>query len=202
MVVIEPSFEIDEKGRVICQSHSDYPRLIKPDKSYLEELQMESHLTCKSCSHYINDNCYFPKSEIDKIEIDRLSRSRFQCNFCGNKIDRMLTIMQKIYFEVKFNMTMPLICCNCYQNLKTGKFIEYLRRRMWEALSFYIPSIFLLINPYPFNVFAALVYALFVIFLKVIIKQKFHYSLFLLDLLNGKKFYNKNFRDKSKVQLS
>lgn len=202
MVVVDPSFEIDEKGRVICQSHSNYPNLIKPNKTYLEELQLENLLTCKSCSHYVNDDCYFPKSEIDKIEIDRLSRSRFQCNLCGNKIDRMLTIMQKIYFEVRFNMKMPLLCCSCYQNIKKGKFNEYLRRRIRESLLFYTPSVFLLINPYPFNLIVALVYALSAFLLKIIIKQKFHYSLFLVDLLNGRKFYNKYFKDKKSIDLS
>ncbi|NHJ20189.1 MAG: hypothetical protein EAX91_04535 [Candidatus Lokiarchaeota archaeon] len=202
MVVVDPSFEIDEKGRVICQSHSNYPNLIKPNKTYLEELQLETLLTCKSCSHYVNDDCYFPKSEIDKIEIDRLSRSRFQCNLCGNKIDRMLTIMQKIYFEVKFNMKMPLLCCSCYQNIKNDKFPEYLRRRIRESLLFYTPSVFLLINPYPFNLIVAFVYALSAFLLKIIIKQKFHYSLFLVDLLNGRKFYKKYFKNKKSVDLS
>jgi hypothetical protein len=201
MVVVEPSFEIDEKGRVICQSHSEFPLLIKPDKTYLEELQMETQLTCKSCSHYVNDDCYFPKSEIDKIETDRLSRSRFQCNLCGNKIDRMLTIMQKIYFEVKFNMNMPLICCNCYLSLSEKKYLDYNKRRIYESLSFYIPSIFLIINPYPFNLVAAFIYILFIIVLKIIIKQKFHYSLFLLDLLKGKKYYQKYFKDKDGFEL-
>ncbi|NVM17066.1 MAG: hypothetical protein HWN80_05070 [Candidatus Lokiarchaeota archaeon] len=199
MVVIEPSFEIDEKGRVICQSHSKYPQFLRPPMTHLEELQMEKQLTCKSCAHYINDDCYFPRSEIDKIELDRLNRSRFQCNLCGNKIDRMLTIIQKIYFEVKFNMNMPLICCNCYLSLEENKFIENNRRRIIESLSFYTPSIFLIINPFPFNFIATFVFILFVIALKIFIKHRFHYSLFLLDLIKGKRFYEKNFRDQNKL---
>jgi hypothetical protein len=146
--------------------------------------------------YYENDDCYFPKFEIDKIELDRLTRSRFQCNLCGNKIDLMLTLMQKIYYEVKFNMKMPLVCCNCYESLKKNKFEEYFVKRIWESLSFYLPSIFLLINPFPFNVIAVLLYAAFIFVFKIIIKQKAHYSLFLLDLIKGKKFYDKNFKDK------
>ena len=195
MVVIEPTFEIDKKGRVICQSHSKYPHFIQPHLTYLEELQMEKELTCKTCSHYVNDDCYFPKSEIDKIEVDRITRSRFQCNLCGNKIDRMLTIMQKIYFEVKFKMQMPLICCNCYVSLNEKKYLEYNKKRIYESLSFYIPSIFLIMNPFPFNLVATFVYILFIIVLKIIIKQKFHYSLFLMDLLKGKKYYETHFKD-------
>ena len=201
MVVIEPSFEIDEKGRVICQSHSEYPHLIRPGKTHLEELQMEKDLTCKSCSHYINDDCYFPKSEIDKIELDRLNRSRFQCNLCGNKIDRMLTIVQKIYFEVKFNMNMPLICCNCYLSLEEKKFTEYYKRRLWESLSFYLPCLILIFNTYPFNLIFVIIYILFIFVVKIVIKLKFHYSLFLMDLLEGKKYYDKYFRDRDKLDL-
>jgi len=174
MVVIEPSFEIDEKGKVICQSLSMYP----------------------TCSHYENDECYFPVSEIDKIELDRLTRSRFQCKTCGNKIDLMLTIMQKIYYEVKFNMKMPLICCSCYESLQNNKFEEYYLKRIWESLSLYLPSFFLLINHFPFNIFAVIAYIIFVLVIKVIIKQKAHHSLFLMDLIKGKKFYNKNFKNK------
>ena len=150
-------------------------------------------------------NCYHREAKYQsanlssKIELDRLNRSRFQCNLCGNKIDRMLTIIQKIYLEVKFNMNMPLICCNCYLSLEENKFIENNRRRILESLSFYTPSIFLIINPYPFNLISTFIYILFVIVLKVIIKQKFHYSLFLLDLIKGKKFYEKYFRDKNKL---
>lgn len=202
MVVIEPSFEIDKKGRVICQSHSKYPSFLEQSMTYFEELQMEKELTCKTCSHYENDDCYFPKSEIDKIEIDRLSRSRFQCNLCGNKIDRMLTIMQKIFFEVKFKMNMPLICCNCYKSLNEKKYLDYNRGRIIESLSFYLPSIFLLINPFPFNIFAATMYILFVIVLKIVIKLKFHYSLFLLDLLKGRKYFEKNFKGRDGSELS
>ncbi|MBY9014324.1 MAG: hypothetical protein KGD68_01400 [Candidatus Lokiarchaeota archaeon] len=196
MVNIEPSFEIDEKGRVICQSHSKFPYFIQPSKSYLEERQMENELTCLTCSHYESDYCFFPKSEIDKIELDRLNRSRFQCKLCGNKIDRMLTIMQKIYYEVKFNMKMPLICCSCYERLQQKKFGEYYIKRIWESLSFYLPSIFLIFNPFPFSIFAVLSYIAFIIVFKIIIKQKTHYSLFLMDLIKGKKFYDKNFKEK------
>ena len=197
MTYIEPSFEIDEKGRVICQSHSNYPQLIKPEKTPFEEMQMETQLTCKTCSHYKNDDCYFPKADIDKIEFDRISRTRFECNFCGNKIDRMLTIMQKIYLEEKFQMKMPLICCSCYENLKNKKFDEYFNKRIWEALLFYAPVLFSLGNPFPSNLIFAIGSFFAVIILKFIIKQYFHYSLFLIDLLKGKKFYDKNFKDKT-----
>jgi len=192
MVVIEPTFEIDEKGRVICQSHSKYPYFIQPNKTNFEEKQMEDDLTCLTCSYYENDDCYFPKSEIDKIEFYRLTRSRFQCNLCGNKIDLMLTIMQKIYYEVKFNMKMPLICCTCYESLKKKKFDEYFTLRILESLSFYLLGIPIL----AFNPLYYLAYIAFIVVFKIIIKQTTHRSLFLMDLIKGKKFYDKNFKNK------
>ena len=195
MTFIEPSFEIDDKGRVICQSHSNYPQLIKPEKTTFEEMQMEAQLTCKTCLHYKNDDCYFPKADIDKIEFDRINRTLFECNLCGNKIDRMLTIIQKIYFEKKFHMKMPLICCICYENLKKKKFDAYFNKRFWEALIFYAPVLFSFSNPYPTNLFLAIGSFFIIVVLKFIIKQHFHYSLFLIDLLKGKKFYDKYFRD-------
>ena len=197
MTFIEPSFEIDEKGRVICQFHSNYPQLIKPEKTTFEEMQLEKQLTCITCSHYKNDDCYFPKADIDKIEFDRINRTRFECKLCGNKIDRMLTIMQKIYLEEKFQMKMPLICCSCYESLKEKKFDEYFNKRIWEALLFYTPVLFSFGNPYPINLVFVITSFFAVIILKFIIKQYFHYSLFLIDLLKGMKFYDKNFRDKT-----
>jgi len=55
MVNIEPSFEIDEKGRVICQSHSKYPHFLQPNKTPLEERQMENEsISCLlSCKKFI-----------------------------------------------------------------------------------------------------------------------------------------------------
>ena len=192
MVVIEPSFEIDEKGRVICQSHSKYPYFIQPYNTHSEERHMEKELTCLTCSHYEYDDCYFPKSDIDKIELDRLNRSRFQCNLCGNKIDLMLTIMQKINNEVRFNLKMPLVCCTCYQSLKRKNFDVYFKMRVFESL-----SIYLLILPFlPLSVIGVLAAFVFIIVFKIIYKRLASRSLFLIDLIKGKRFYDKNFKDK------
>ena len=179
-------------GRVICQSHSKYPNFIQPNKTDFEDEQMEKELTCLTCSHYENDDCYFPKSEIDRIEFDRLNRSRFQCNLCGNKIDLMLTIVQKIYFEVKFNMKMPLICCFCYEGLKKNYFDVFFAIRIFLSLIFYLPIISII----RFSMIGALGYVAFIIVIKIIIKHNTHQSFFLMDLIKGKKFYDKNFKGK------
>ena len=75
-------------------------------------------------------------------------------------------------------------------------FEVYYTKRIWESLSFYLPSIFLLFNPFPLNAIAVLGYVVFIFVFKVIIKLKFSYSLFLMDIIKGKKFYDKNFKDK------
>ena len=115
MVVIEPSFEIDEKGRVICQSHSKFPHFIQPAKTYFEELQMEKELTCISCSHYINDDCYFPKSELKKIRF-RVHLRRFRCELCGNPITKLHNVLHKKLTERRGNVEIALICCSCWRN--------------------------------------------------------------------------------------
>jgi hypothetical protein len=127
MSFVEPSFEIDEKGRVICQYHTNYSFFMMPNKTLMQEKQMEILLTCKTCKHYINNDCYFPRKEIDKIEVDRLKKHVFTCRFCGNLIDRMLTVIQKLYFKQRFNIEIPLICCSCYESLKSHKLIKDLK---------------------------------------------------------------------------
>jgi hypothetical protein len=129
MSFIEPSFEIDEKGRVICQSHSYYPFFKMPGKTFFQEKQMEKLLTCKTCSHYQENDCFFPSLEIDKIEFDRLDRKGIICKFCGNRIDRMLSVVHKLYFKERFNIEIPLICCSCYESLKKNDFIAESKRK-------------------------------------------------------------------------
>lgn len=129
MYLVEPSFEIDKKGRVICQSHSRYPFFAMDGKDSLQEQQMEKTLSCKTCSHYFNNDCFFPKLEINKIERDRVNK-RFTCKLCGNKIDRMLTVIQKLYFLEKYKIEMPLICCVCYESLKKK---NYIQKSKWRA---------------------------------------------------------------------
>jgi hypothetical protein len=199
MVVIEPSFEVDTKGRVLCQSHSKYPSFLQPQFSARDERLLEKQFTCKICDHYINDECYFPRSEIDKIEFDILHKSRFQCNLCGNKIDLMLTVMQKIYLEVRFNTNMPLICCECYSSLEKKNYIRSNNNRIFGSILFYLPIISFMISLFRPTIVVVVISILIVIVLKVIIKQFGHQSLFLFDLLEGRRFYKKYFRNKDKL---
>ncbi|MGB5909650.1 MAG: hypothetical protein WBH31_00515 [Promethearchaeia archaeon] len=123
MSFIEPSFEIDNKGRVICQFHSQFPFFMKPEKTTLEEEYVDKILTCKTCQHYKENDCFFPKLEINRIETDK-RRGHFQCKLCGNKIHRILTIIQKLYVKDRFNIDIPLICCDCYESLKENSLLK------------------------------------------------------------------------------
>ncbi len=126
---IEPHFEIGEKGRVICQDHDKYFHFIDPNKSYFDEQFLDVELTCKSCHHYINDECYFSKSRIDKIA--RKLRC-YKCHFCGRKIERMFSVMQKLYYQEKYNVQLALICCSCCESFARGNFSQESKRKIYS----------------------------------------------------------------------
>lgn len=202
MSFVEPSFEIDIKGRVICQAHSLYPFFVMPDKNNHQELQMEKILTCKSCIHYQDDDCFFPKSEIDKIEIDRVDKTSFKCVLCGNKIDRMLTIIQMLYLKQRKGIELPLLCCLCHETLKKKNFLEFYEKRLFIAVFLDIIIILGLIMsltslPLPYNLLNAILFPLSIIMFKQILKKGFQLNLSIRDLRSGKKFYDKFFNTES-----
>ncbi|MFX1239227.1 MAG: hypothetical protein ACFE8P_16125, partial [Promethearchaeota archaeon] len=130
---IEPSFEIDDKGRVYCKSHTNYKNHIN-EKDYFEYMLLETELTCLTCGHYIQDDCYFPRSEIDQIIYDKEDKRYFSCRLCGSKIRIMLTIIQKLYYEKKYKTNIELICCDCHENLKGNRFKEETLNRIFVLL--------------------------------------------------------------------
>jgi len=145
MHFVEPSFKIDEKGRVICKEHSNYNYLVRPDKDFFYDMLLESELTCKTCSHYFDNDCYFQKSEIDLIEQKREKKKKeFKCMLCGNKILIMLSIVQKIYTEEKFNIKIPLVCCNCYERINNNEFMKESKNRIFFTLFLFILGFFFL----------------------------------------------------------
>ncbi len=195
MSIIQPTFEIDEKGRVICQYHTNYPFFVMPAKTREQEMQMEKELTCKTCIHYSNDECFFPKTEIDKIEADRIGMIGFKCNLCGSQIDRMLTIIQKLYVHEKFRIEIPLICCTCYESLKRKNFIEFYEKRLYLAyflnisiiLGFFL-SILMIRSPSSF--ISGIIYVASVISLKSFLKKTFRINLSIRDIRKGKKYFD------------
>ncbi len=134
---VEPSFEIDDKGRVICKKHSEYEYLIEP-KDYFQDLYLDFKLTCKTCSHYQEDNCYFSKTRIEKIEYKRQKKG-YLCRLCGKSIDRMLTIIYSLYYKETYDVDIPSICCDCYEKINNNEFLSY-SKKMTE---FYILNIIL-----------------------------------------------------------
>ncbi len=132
--IIQPSFYIDDSQRVVCESHSQIERIRVLSSSANQPLFYESNeldriLTCKTCQHYHDDECFFPKSEIDKIERDRISYT-FHCTLCGGSIDRPMTIMYSLYNKDKFNVNIPTICCSCFSSLEQDKFLLKTRKRI------------------------------------------------------------------------
>ena len=97
MEFVEPEFHVDENGRVFCKSHSKYKELINT-KDYFRKMFIDRELSCLSCIHYINNDCFFPKSEIDKIEFDRTEKKEFICHyeFAYNLMNMMVTFKNKI----------------------------------------------------------------------------------------------------------
>jgi hypothetical protein len=207
MKMIEPSFEIDDKGRTICVKHTKYLLFKEPNQSFSQEIQREALLTCKSCEHYMNDDCYFPRSQIDLIE-KKKRQTRLKCHLCGELIHRPLTIIQSLYYEKNYNIKLPLVCCVCNYNLRKDNFMrnmtikldESLKKVMISSLVIFtcfigIPLIlifFTLFASMPISTISILFIPIFTfgaIFLVVIVNNMKK----LWNYIKGKKYYQKFF---------
>ncbi len=203
MPFIEPHFEIDDKGRVICQQHPNYPFFIMPNKSHFEERKLELLLTCKTCSHYQNNDCYFSNSRINNIEQKRLKKSDYLCKLCGNRIDRMFTIIHKIYFKESYNIDIPLICCNCYESLKRNEFVSRSKWKIYLILISLFSTVFFLIYFLTFGLIfgsplsSSFTFLLIGIILWAIIV--FRDLRKLKQIISGRKFYKKYFINKKSI---
>jgi len=145
MKIIDPSFEIDNKGRVICQNHPNYVHFIDPTLDYFQDLYLDFELTCKTCSHYEHEECYFSKERIDEIEE---SRKSYKCKLCGLQIHRMFTIIYKKYNKERYNINIPLICCDCYEYLFKKEFMREAKNKVYVdlfTLLFLIYSLWILL---------------------------------------------------------
>ena len=194
MRVIEPTFEIDHKGRVICQSHPDYPFFIMPNKSFFEERKLEILLTCKTCSHYLNDECYFSTARIDEIEQKRLKKTEFLCKLCGNRIDRMLTIIHKLYYEEKYNVNLPLICCNCYDSLNKNEYLTRIKWKIYMILVSLFSTIFFITYFLSFGLIFGTTLSFLLIGFSLWIILLFRDLKRLKRIISGRKYYKKFFK--------
>ena len=119
--MIKPTFDFDQQGRAYCKSHPNY-------KSYADsggdgwvlEDSKDSFYKCTNCDHYLNDDCLFPQSEIDKIRRDLA----FKCVFCGERITKKMNIMYKLKVEHDYHVKIPLTCCDCSAGLASEDSVE------------------------------------------------------------------------------
>ena len=190
-MVVEPYFKIDNFGRVICKLHSNYDKINALSSKKAPIPNFDLMLTCKTCAEYLNDNCYFPKSAIDQIEYDRLKTKLFRCKLCGNRIDRMWTVIYKLYYKEKFHIEMPLICCGCHDSLKNKTFMKQYQNKATFIKYYLIMSIMIIINNLIFINPLYLSFSIINIVLAVI--SFIFYGQYYKRLKEGRDYYRKYF---------
>jgi hypothetical protein len=196
--IIKPSFYVDDERRVICESHSQIERIrVLSSLAHLpafgESQQVEKILTCKTCKHYQNDECYFPKEEIDRIEKDRLSYT-FHCKLCGGSIDRPLTIMYSLYNKEKFQVDIPLVCCTCFSTLDDDSFMTSTRRRIIFFTLSFLASIFLFLS-YSMVLFSNPVWGIILMIVALVFwgYMAVRDVRSIIFLIRGRKYYKKTY---------
>ncbi|MHA1777064.1 MAG: hypothetical protein DRO88_09585 [Promethearchaeia archaeon] len=141
--IVIPEWTIDEDGIPYCTKQTDYQKIIESNLKKRFPHEFEKMLHCHHCEHYRQDDCYFPKSEIDKIENDRNSL-RIRCQLCGAKIDRLFSILMSLYYKEKFGVNMPVICCSCYNSLENNTYERNSKRRMILFVISFLTSFYFL----------------------------------------------------------
>ena len=196
--IIMPSFYVDNEGRVICESHSQIERIrayssLTNFNDFNEAHQVEKLLTCKMCTHYTKDECYFPKEEIDKIERDRLSFT-FHCKLCGGAIDRPLTIMYSLYNKSKLNVDIPLVCCSCFSTLDDDTFLSNSRRRIALFSVTLLISIVLFVA-YSMVIMSSSIWGIFLLVVSLVfwVYMAIRDIRNIIFLIRGRKYYKKTY---------
>lgn len=191
---VVPEFDTDgdvESPRVLCLKHTEITHITALSKSTnkYDRAKYEKMLTCKTCMHYFDNDCYFPKSEIEKIDWDRMHKE-IPCKLCGNKIDRPLTIMQSLFHKEKHNIEIPLMCCSCYVALNDDSFIQNSRKKIIFFIISTLISIYFLVS-YFVTIFFLSYWGILIIVIPFI----FWISFFLRNFKNvyyiwkGRKYY-------------
>jgi len=191
---IEPYFKIDEFGRDICKLHSNYDKISVLSKQKNPIRNFDLMLTCKTCMEYLNDNCYFPKSAIDQIEHDRTKTKAFRCKLCGNRIDRMWTVIYKLYYKEKLHVEFPLVCCSCSESMKKKDFMAQYKKKALYIKYYLIMSIIIIVDNLLFLNPIYLIFSIINIVLAIF--SVYFYGNYLRKLKDGKNFYEKFFSNK------
>ena len=111
-------------GEILCTSHTvsqshivseslDDQKKITTD-SMIEELK-KKRKTCKTCDHFVHDTCNIPSSELHEI-IHKHDLKRFKCEICGQSINNLYNAVYKHKIEKKHKVTIPLLCCECFES--------------------------------------------------------------------------------------
>ncbi|MGV9198132.1 MAG: hypothetical protein ACOC4M_04775 [Promethearchaeia archaeon] len=206
-MTIEPRFEITSEGKVRCIHHTQYSSTHRPKlkNDSLPTQLMGEALTCKTCDHYKKENCYFSRKELDHIDPGNLINLHTHvCKLCGERIHNMHSIVYKHYYEEKYNVDIPLICCDCYETLnsynhniitsllsKSVKETSNLFFLAWIVFSvLFFMAIFSIKSIFAFG-------ALMILF--------FSFSLWSLNriskILKGLKFYKNNFKPRESAGI-
>ncbi len=140
-LLVQPEWYIDDDGIPYCKKQTDFDKIIQSNIKKRFPYEFEKMLNCQHCNHYKNDKCFFPKSEIDKIESDR-QNLKIRCQLCGMKIDRPFSILMSYQYKDKFNVTMPVICCSCYLGLERGDFLKITQKKLTYFVIMFVISLY------------------------------------------------------------
>jgi len=153
---VDPVFEIDTHSITVCKSHSNYssisdkyghdPNPIFQFSPLFLKFTPNSYDSCKTCSHYYNNECYFSKEEIDRITKSHgyaftLFFNKNTCDICGLKLRNVFNTLRKLYLEEKTSKNFPLICSNCNYNIKHDKIWKKVATVILVNLSLTLPTI-------------------------------------------------------------
>ena len=201
--IVMPTFTIDDDGIPYCEMQTGYKKIIGLKKQYPREF--EKMLNCKHCDHYKKNDCYFPRSEIDKIEMDRVKQN-IRCQLCGMKIDRPFSIMMSELYKDQHDVNLPVICCTCYAGLEHGTFESSSKRRMILFLISLVTSIYFLFM-YISQIFSFNWYSILVVIIPFALWGYISFSDLksVYYLRKGRKYYktlmNAQPREKSKDEM-
>jgi len=161
--MVNPKFEIDRNGRVLCKIHTNY-EMFKDSPSPIDLIGItlrDRKLTCETCSYYKKDNCYFSKNEIDGIIRNKnWFHRKFKCEICNSRITLLFSILQKLFLKKEKNVDISLICCTCNILLQSGKPRKNALKIIWYLL---IPFIwFLVFLPFLFSYFHDILIVLYI----------------------------------------
>jgi len=141
---VEPIFNIDENGIVVCKSHSNYDYLSKNKVKYFDlgfkdlfnkkkplhpiftGLVKEFYAWCDTCDHNREKSCYFSVEEINEFKKLRgpalgLVFNKVKCEMCSGQVFNKYNTMRVRYLEKKRELRIPLLCSKCNYDIRHDK---------------------------------------------------------------------------------